>query len=149
MNIISPDPNTLIFESYIKQLRKILSKAGDVIGFVPVAVLRESAKKKTLLLLEKNDNIVGFCNFTIRKRDNVGVIYEIFILPFLRKKGYGLQIIKKILEKCDEIQLKCPINLISNNFYNKIGKKIDVQKGKKIDLNIYRITKSTIGDSNE
>lgn len=126
-------------EEDIEEISEIAKKSSKEIGFVMKTVLKDSCKTQTLLTALHKNNVVGFCNFNIRNKDNVCVIYEICV----HKNFRGLGIAKKIIEILPKpILLKCPIDNESNNFYKKIGfKKIDIEEGKKRPLNVWRINK--------
>ena len=144
MNIVIADGKSLAFEDQLNQLIKLASKLSNEIGFVPACEYRRQAKRSQLLLLLINNILYGFCSFNIRQKDNIAVIYEIATHPAIRGKGGGKMLINEILKKAEIIELKCPINNKSNNFYNKIGKKIRVDDGKKRQLNVWQITNKTV-----
>ena len=123
----------------IEVISKIASKYSKEIGFVMKVVLEESCKTKTLYTVLYKNEIVGFCNFNIRNKDKVCVIYEICI----DEKCRGLGLAKKTIELLPKpIQLKCPIDNKSNEFYEGIGfTKIDIEKGRKRPLNVWRKNK--------
>lgn len=123
----------------IEAISKIASKYSKEIGFVMKVVLEESCETKTLYTVLYKNEIVGFCNFNIRNKDKVCVIYEICI----DEKCRGLGLAKKTIELLPKpIQLKCPIDNKSNKFYEGIGfTKIDIEKGKKRPLNVWRKSK--------
>lgn len=146
MELKYPKVNTLEFEDQLKQIGKMASKMSKELGYVPLSAYREQAKKGNLILLTTGVNVVGFCNYNIRKKDNVGVIYEIAVHPAMRGKAGGKKMIEEVLTKCNVIELKCPIDNASNNFYNKIGIKLDTIDGKKRQLNVWQITNKTVKD---
>ena len=123
----------------IEAISKIASKYSKEIGFVMKVVLEESCETKTLYTVLYKNEIVGFCNFNIRNKDKVCVIYEICI----DEKCRGLGLAKKTIELLPKpIQLKCPIDNKSNKFYEGIGfTKIDIEKGKKRPLKVWRKNK--------
>jgi N-acetylglutamate synthase-like GNAT family acetyltransferase len=149
MKVIRPNSNSLLFEDYLKQLIKLTSKLTVQIGYVPAIVLRESAKKNNLLLLLINKTVVGFCNYNVRNKDKIAVIYEIATHPAIRGKGGGKAMINEILKDNKIIELKCPIDNKSNKFYAKIGVKLGVEEGKKRPLNLWQITNKTVEVKNE
>ncbi|WP_176524244.1 GNAT family N-acetyltransferase [Priestia megaterium] len=56
------------------------------------------------------------------KQQNIGFIYEVYVLPNYRGKGYSKELIKAALEElyihgCNEIER----NTRSTNFYKEIG----------------------------
>lgn len=123
----------------IEVISKIASKYSKEIGFVMKVVLEESCETRTLYTILYKNEIVGFCNFNIRNKDKVCVIYEICI----DEKCRGLGLAKKTIELLPKpIQLKCPIDNKSNKFYKGIGfTKIDIEKGRKRPLNVWRKNK--------
>ena len=123
----------------IEVISKIASKYSKEIGFVMKVVLEESCETRTLYTVLYKNEIVGFCNFNIRNKDKVCVIYEICI----DEKCRWLGLAKKTIELLPKpIQLKCPIDNKSNKFYEGIGfTKIDIEKGKKRPLNVWRKNK--------
>ncbi len=123
-------------EEKIDYIYKLLNKYTNEVGFVIKPFIREQAKKKFILYIEKDDKIVSVCNFNVRK-DKILVIYEIVTDVEFRGKGYAKEIIK-FLSKNHIIELKCPIDNKSNEFYKKIGFRLkETIKGKKRDLNVW------------
>jgi len=144
MNVVVANPNSLAFESQLNQIIQITKLMTKEIGYVMPIVLRTQASKGNLLLLMSGNLVMGFCNYNVRKRDNVGVIYEVGTHPAIRGKGGGLKMIEAVLAKCDKIQLKCPIDNKSNGFYSRIADKLGVEQGRKRELNLWEITNTTI-----
>lgn len=124
-------------ESDIERIQKIARKSSKEVGFVMRDALKNSIKKDSLIVIEDNDGVVGFCNFNKRKKDSVTVIYEICVLKEFRRLGYG----KQMIDYLDRpIQLKCPATNESNEFYKNIGcELVDTVPGRKQDLNIWSI----------
>ena len=60
----------------IKTISKIASKYSKEIGFVMNVVLEESCETKTLYTVLYKNEIVGFCNFNIRNKDKVCVMFD-------------------------------------------------------------------------
>lgn len=144
MNVIVADGKSLAFEDQLNQIIKLTKTMTKELGYVFPVVYREEAKKGNLLLLMVNKTVVGFCDFNIRKKDKVAVIYEIATHPGIRGKGGGKMLINEVLKRTEVIQLKCPIDNKSNSFYDKIGEKIRIEDGKKRKLNVWQITNKTV-----
>ena len=53
----------------IEVISKIASKYSKEIGFVMKVVLEESCETRTLYTILYKNEIVGFCNFNIRNKD--------------------------------------------------------------------------------
>ena len=120
----------------IDAIKSIADKYSNEIGFVMRPALEEHCKKGFLLVAESGGEIAGFCNFNKRK-DGVSVIYE--ICTDYRYRGNGVA--RKMIDALSRpIQLKCPIDNESNNFYAAMGfKLIDVEAGKKRKLNVWEL----------
>ena len=144
MNILVANPRSIEFEDQLKQLIKLAGLMSAQIGYVPAVEYRRQAKNGNLLFLMSGKLVVGFCNFNVRKRDGIGVIYEIATHPVVRGKGGGLMLVEQVLTKCEEIQLKCPVDNKSNGFYSRIGCKVGIEAGKKRPLNVWQITTKTV-----
>lgn len=120
----------------IVAIKKIADKHTREIGFVLKPALEEHCRKETLLVSETDGEVSGFCNYHHR-RDGVNVIYEICVSDNFRHRGIAKEMIDKIPRP---IQLKCPVDNESNNFYVHIGAKLlETVSGKKRALNVYRI----------
>lgn len=116
----------------IPHIKRICSSLSKELGFVMTPVLVEAVNKGWLLYHPDG----AFCNYRLR-RDGVTVIYEIATFGKARKKGIGKEIINKLPKP---IQLKCPVDNKSNEFYKHMGfELIETVKGKKRDLNIWRL----------
>jgi ribosomal protein S18 acetylase RimI-like enzyme len=119
---------------------KLFNKFSKEVGFVMKPSIIESARRRNLIVVKDGDKVIGSCKFNIRKRDKVGVIYEVVVDNEYRGKGIGLECINIVRGKCLYLELKCPVDNESNKFYEKVGfKKVGVIKGKKRELNVWRI----------
>jgi len=119
---------------------KLFNKFSKEVGFVMRPAIIESARRRNLIVVKDGDKVIGSCKFNIRKRDKVGVIYEVVVDNEYRGKGIGLECVNIVRGKCLYLELKCPIDNESNKFYEKVGfKKVRVISGKKRKLNVWRI----------
>lgn len=127
----------LATEQDIDTIAKIAAKNSKELGFVMKVALKNSIAKDSLLVAEKEGRVIGFCNYNKRKRDGVSVIYEICVSKDFRGLGYA----KKMIDKLDRpIQLKCPVDNESNNFYKAIGcELVETVEGRKRALNVWRL----------
>lgn len=113
----------------IKQVAKIYTKE---IGFILRPALEDAVRREELLY---DDTSHSFCHYHTRK-DGVTVIYEICVPKESRGKGLARQMIEMLLPP---VQLKCPVDNESNDFYRHIGfSLIDVEQGKKRRLNVWQ-----------
>ena len=110
----------------------------DIGYFINQGIIIESIKSKRLLICIDN-KIVGICIFNIRKKDSKFIIYDIITDKPYRGKGYGKELINYIKSNFkNDIQLKCPVDSISNIFYEKCNFKLfGTEKGKHRELNVW------------
>lgn len=109
------------------------------LGYVVKNVILDGMKRGEFLMVYKDGVCVGVCNYHIKK-GKVGVIYEVAVDDSCRGMGIGLELVNRVRRRCLMLQLKCPIDNESNKFYERIGfKKVGVIKGKKRELNVWRI----------
>lgn len=127
----------LAIENDIDTISKIAGKSSKEIGFVMKVAMKEAIAKNSLIVVERNKEIVGFCKFNKRKKDGVTVIYEICVLKEYRGLGYG----KQMIDELDRpIELKCPVDNASNKFYQAIGcELVETVPGRKRALNVWRL----------
>ena len=112
--------------------KKVASMCGKELGFVNIATLRQAQENRWLLVASEwnfqydSDIIIGFVNFRIKK-DNTCTLYDIAVKKEYRGKGIGtrlLNYLKRLVYivggEGSYIQLKCPIELQANQFYQKL-----------------------------
>lgn len=122
----------------VEQVKIIADSNSSEIGFVLRPALEEAVEKGHLIVAELDGEILGFCNFNIRKADGVTVIYEICTDYKYRGNKIGKALID-FLQK--PISLKCPVGNESNNFYEHCGFTLKtVEDGKKRKLNVWELT---------
>jgi len=97
--------------------------------------LRFAIKKGNVIVAVIDKEIIGALRFYRRKRDNKISLYQFAISADY--KGFG--ILKKMLSKLksNEIIVKCPINLLFNDYFTKTGWSLI---GQDDELNIYSMT---------
>jgi len=122
--------------------KRISLKFSAELGFVNRAALEESEAKNALEVIEG----VGFAHFHHR-RDRQTTIYSLAVLSEHQKQGWGRLLFYRVLcsavdNGCDRIVAKCPEDLPSNTFYQRLGFTLTrIEDGKKRKLNCweYRI----------
>jgi GNAT superfamily N-acetyltransferase len=63
----------------------------------------------------------GFCRWHLR-RDGQVTIYEIFVLPEMRRLGIGRSMLSRLfVDGASSIFAKCPCDLDSNSWYERMG----------------------------
>ena len=95
------------------------------LGFHARQAYVDSLDKGELLIARKDDQVVGFLRYHHR-RDNRTTLYEIAIIPDVRGKGIGHQLIKALIADCQRVssrclRLSCPVELPANRFYEAVG----------------------------
>lgn len=147
MNVVVANPNSLAFNGQLEQVIKLTKVMTKELGYIMPIALRRAAVHGNVLWLMSNQLVLGFCYFHIRRKDKVGVIYDIATHPMIRNQGGGKQMIKAVLERCDKIELKCPVDNKSNGFYSRIAQLVGTEKGKNRMLNLWQITHKTLEGS--
>lgn len=124
----------------IDAIKAIADSNSKSIGLVLRPALEEAAENKKLIVaVDENGTVLGFCNYNIRKKDDVLVIYEICVDTMYRKNGIAECMIKKLPKP---IVAKCPVDNESNKFYKRVGfELIRVDEGKKRKLNVWELDK--------
>lgn len=103
-----------------------------------------------ILVLETDNNIIGFVRFGNSKDSNypnTGEIFALYILQEYHKKGLGKQLIKKAVKEFEKLNISkmiigCLEGNPSNNFYLHLGGKhtstrLYTKTGRDINENIY------------
>jgi ribosomal protein S18 acetylase RimI-like enzyme len=136
-----------IKEIQIENVPKVKSLADmnrDSIGFNPRKKFEEVVEQKRGMVAFENNELVGFVIYRHRKLDSQTTLSEICVREDCRGKGFGKKLIDALIFECQEkkrdfIQLKCPIDLHANKFYEKIGfSHYQTEDGKKRQLNVWR-----------
>jgi len=128
--------------SDIDIIKQVAAKHTRELGFILRPALVEAVRREELLF---DDATGSFCHYHTR-RDGVSVIYEICVPEQFRNMGIAKSFLYMIPLP---IQLKCPIDNESNNFYQHLGfKLVGVEQGKKRRLNVWRLETWTINGGN-
>ncbi len=86
---------------------------------------------------------IGACYYHIRKDEQV-TIRKLAVLPECQKQGWGRLLVYRVIckaieEKKTSVFLKCPSNSIANQFYEKLGFKLETtEQGKNQPINHWR-----------
>lgn len=127
----------------------IAAQCAEELGFVNIATLLEAQKKDWLLIASRHDienqseEVIGFINFRIKK-DNNGTLYEIAVKKDYRGKGIGKRLLNDLIWRVfvtggTELRLKCPVDLLANNFYQRNNFILyGTEPGRKRELNIWK-----------
>ncbi|MFP7736718.1 GNAT family N-acetyltransferase [Priestia aryabhattai] len=128
----------MITKANENDLKEIISNAVDAVQeataytFKPWQGQIKNIIRKTLdhggyyLILKEKDCLKGWILIDISKdyfkQQNIGFIYEVYVLPNYRGKGYSKELIKAAIEElsmqgCNEIER----NIRTTNFYKELG----------------------------
>lgn len=114
------------------------------LGFVLRPALANSIDRGEVFIAENGIGIVGFVEYHHR-RDSQTTLYHIAVHSDHRRQGIGRQLVDALIRdaaQCNKrvIQLKCPVDLQANEFYERLGfSQIDVQPGRNRDLAVWRL----------
>lgn len=113
------------------------------LGFVLRPALAKSIEQSELLVAENSKGIVGFVEYHHR-RDEQTTLYHIAVQHDHRQLNIGRQLVEALLSEARQhgksrIQLKCPVDLEANEFYERLGfTRVEVQPGKGRSLVVWR-----------
>ncbi|HIQ06285.1 MAG TPA: N-acetyltransferase [Anaerolineae bacterium] len=124
---------------------KALADANKAaIGFVLRPALVAAIERGWLLVVEAEGAILGFANYRHR-RDQQSTLYEICVAEPYRGQGIGRALMDALVAEAQAlgktwIQLKCPVDLPANRFYQRLGcELIGTEDGRRRPLNIWRL----------
>lgn len=123
------------------QAKEIAKQFSRELGFVNLAALESAASKQELEVFPG----VGFCNYHHRK-DGQTTIYELAVNQKHQRQGWGRLLFYRVMcgaieNKSDRIVAKCPEDLTSNGFYQRLGfELIGTESGRVRRLNKWQYT---------
>jgi len=129
----------------ITAAKELADENRDALGFLPLAKLIEAARDNRALVASINGVVVAFVLFRHRKKDLQTTLSDICVSKDYSKQGIGKMLVDALLKDCciksrDFIQLKCPIDLPANCFYEKLGFSLyAIEDGKKRQLKVWRL----------
>jgi len=125
-------------------IKSIADANKDKIGFIRRNTLIEQQKRNWMIVAKIASKGVGFVSYRHRKDDQT-TIYEICVAEDHRNNGIGTQLMNALVfEACElgkeRIVLKCPSDLVANNFYANYGFLFKaLEKGKNRPLNVWEL----------
>lgn len=141
----------LAHQGHIAGMKLLADANRESLGFIPRKKLEEIADQQRAFVALYSDVVVGFVIFRHRKRDLQTTLSEICVQHGYMRQGIGTQLIQLLVQDCNQksrayIQLKCPVDLQANRFYEHIGFQLHiVEDGKKRQLNVWRLDISQMG----
>lgn len=127
----------------IDMIKQLADAHKHELGFLRRPALLEAIDRQELLIVHNGTCIIGFVEYRHR-RDHQTTLYNIVIHPDYRRKGFGYKLVKELekearLKEKSVVQLKCPVDLLANSFYERIGyQKVNIEPGKSRQLNIWQ-----------
>jgi ribosomal protein S18 acetylase RimI-like enzyme len=132
-NLDDLDPINIIANAHRREL-----------GFVRKVTLAESISRKEILIVENDEQVIGFVHYRHR-RDSQTTLYNIVVLPERRRQGIGKRLVDALVQEAQSlgkqcIVLKSPSELPANEFYLGIGFHLwQKEPGKQRELNLWRL----------
>lgn len=129
--------------SDIDGVKQIADAHRNELGFVRRPTLINAIGRSEVLIAKQNGNIVGFVEYRHR-RDEQTTLYNIAVVPQYRGLGIGSKLVQSLIieaKKCNKryISLKCPEDLVANQFYETLGFQLhEIESGKQRRLKIWR-----------
>ena len=112
------------------------------LGFVLRPALAKSIERDEVFVAQNSKDVIGFVEYHHR-RDDQTTLYHIAVQSGHRRQGIGRQLVDALVRDAGErnkqyIQLKCPLDLEANEFYEGLGFIcVDIQPNKHRELAIW------------
>lgn len=132
-------------DSDLQDIKRIAGANRHELGFLPIPKLQEAVDRQNLLVAGNETQLTGFVIYRHRKKDRQTTLYDICVDREWRNQGLGRKLVEALRSECQNqhrkfIQLKCPVDLVANSFYQHLGfRHIGIEHGKVRQLNIWRL----------
>ena len=129
-------------EDDIDEIKSIADTHRYELGFIRRPSILERIAKAELFVATKRGEVVGFVDYHHR-RDEQTTLYHIVVTGKWRGKGIGrllfeALILESVVKGKRLIKLKCPAELLANQFYRHLGLAwVERQNGNKRTLNVW------------
>ncbi|MBN1583854.1 MAG: GNAT family N-acetyltransferase, partial [Anaerolineae bacterium] len=116
----------------------------EALGFGFIVRSRRGIEPSETLVAEDRNKIAGFMEYR-SWRDHRTTLYHIVVQSDHRQQGIGRRLIEALGSEAHKqgktlIQLKCPVDLPANEFYESLGfQRADVLPGKNRELVVWQI----------
>lgn len=121
------------------------------LGFLPKPKVEEAvANNRVVVVKTSEEKVLGFVIFRHRKTDKQTTLSDICVDENWRNQGLGTLLLQFLYDEClnlqrDFVQLKCPVDLPANAFYDRLGfVKHSTEEGRSRKLNIWRLAISGV-----
>lgn len=125
---------------------KLIADANRTsLGFITKKKFEEIVEQKRGIIALQNNVVVGFVIYRHRKVDSQTTLSEICVHNDYRNQHIGSELIFALVQDCKQrnrefIQLKCPVDLGANRFYERLGFRLhSIEEGKKRQLKVWRL----------
>lgn len=138
----------------LDRIKFIADLERDTIGFMTKATYMKAIEMGNILVVIVDGLTVGFQSYYHRKKDLQTTLYQKAIIKEYRFEGLGKLLVDTVIEEAKSIGhqkllLKCPVDLPSNLFHERIGFTLVRQElGKKRKLNVWEMTISGVANAN-
>lgn len=128
---------------HIDAMKALADANRSELGFILRAQIQDAIEQNRAFIACIENRLVGFVIYRHRKKDLQTTLAEICISKEHRKQGLGKELINALILESSalsrsHIQLKCPVGLPANQFYEKLGFScVSTQPGKSRNLNIW------------
>jgi N-acetylglutamate synthase-like GNAT family acetyltransferase len=129
----------------IGQVKALSDEHRYELGFVRRPALVEAVNRKELIVADDDGGLVGFVAYRHRQ-DLQTTLYHIVVRPEWRRKGVGRALIEtlkaeSVAQGKRVIQLKCPEDLVANQFYHDLGfHVVEKESGKNRALLVWQLS---------
>ncbi|HFD39725.1 MAG TPA: N-acetyltransferase [Anaerolineae bacterium] len=129
----------------LNAIKELADAHRHELGFVRRPALARSIERGELFVAQNGQGVIGFVEYHHR-RDGQTTLYHLAVQADYRRQGLGRRLVQALVHDAGQhsqefIQLKCPVDLEANRFYQQIGfAQIDLQRGKRRDLAIWRLS---------
>lgn len=127
----------------IGAIKQLTDSNRATLGFVFRPALMAGIQRGWILIAERDcGELLGFVHYRHR-RDVQTTLYEICVVQSLRRQGIGRSLVETLARESAQlgktsIQLKAPVGIPANAFYQKLGFELNrTESGKKRPLNIW------------
>ncbi len=129
---------------------KILADANrNSLGFITKKKFEEAVEQQRGKVALQDDMVVGFVIYRHRKIDSQTTLSEICVHNDYHNQRIGSKLMLALIQDCEHrcrefIQLKCPVDLAANGFYERLGFRLHtIEEGKKRQLKVWRLAISS------
>jgi ribosomal protein S18 acetylase RimI-like enzyme len=136
---------TTVCKNHINDMKLLADANRNSISFMTRKKFEEIVDQQRAFVSLFDDTVIGFVVFRHRKLDLQTTLSEICVQHKYRGQGIGTDLIQLLIRDCNQkkrdfIQLKCPIDLPANKFYEHLGFDLHMtEDGRKRKLNVWRL----------